>query len=83
MFGVKRTKGKKTTQKGAGFGSWIERNMLGVKRTKRKTKRKTKRPQVTHNQKGGVLGLDKFASYYNSKSKKEQGQMDAWAAKNL
>jgi hypothetical protein len=79
MFGVKRTKGKKTTQKGAGFGSWIERNMLGVKRTKRKTKR----PQVTHNQKGGVLGLDKFASYYNSKSKKEQGQMDAWAAKNL
>jgi hypothetical protein len=49
MFGVKRTKGKKTTKKGAGFGSWMERNMLGVKRTKRKTKR----PQVTHNQKSG------------------------------
>jgi hypothetical protein len=79
MFGVRRTKGEKKTQKGAGFGSWMERNMFGVKRTRSKRKR----PQVTHNQKGGVLGLDKFASYYNGKSKKDQQQMDAWAARNL
>jgi hypothetical protein len=70
--------GRRKPQKG-GFWRALERGMFGVKRTKRKTKR----PQVTHNQKGGVLGLDKFSSYYNSKSKKEQRQMDAWAARNL
>jgi hypothetical protein len=79
MFGVKRTKGKRKRPQKGGFWGALERNMFGVKRTKGKKKR----PQVTHNQKGGVLGLDKFSSYYNGKSKKDQQQMDTWAARNL
>jgi hypothetical protein len=79
MFGVKRTKGKGQRPQKGGFWGALERNMFGVKRTKGKKKR----PQVTHNQKGGVLGLDKFSSYYNGKSKKEQQEMDNWAARNL
>ena len=69
---------RKKRQRGSGFGSWMERNMFGVKRTKRKTKR----PQRV--QKGGgndgPFGLGK---YYKSKSKKEQRQMDDWVVKNL
>ena len=34
-------------------------------------------------QKGGVLGLGKFEKWYGGKSKKQQGEIDAWAAKNL
>ena len=67
-------KRKKTTQRGGSFGSWIERNMFGVKRTKGK-RRKNK-------QKGGgdPLGL---TSYYKSTSKKKQRQMDDWVRKNI
>ena len=65
---------RKKQQKG-GFWKTMERSMFGIKREKSRT-RKVK-------QKGGVLGLDKFQRYYKGKSKKEQGQMDAWAAKNL
>jgi hypothetical protein len=79
MFGVTRTKGKRKRPQKGGFWGALERNMFGVKRTKGKKKR----PQVTHNQKGGVLGLDKFANYYNGKSKKEQQEMDNWAARKL
>ena len=77
MFGVRRTKGKKKRepQKGGFWGS-LERQMFGVKRTKGKRKRKPK-------QKGGILGLGKLEQAYSSKSKTEQQQMDAWAAKNL
>jgi hypothetical protein len=67
--------GRRKPQKG-GFWGALERGMFGVKRTKGEKKRK--RPQ-----KGGVLGLHKFESYYSSKSKKDQQQMDAWAARNL
>ena len=79
MFGVRRTKGKGQRPQKGGFWGALERNMFGVKRTKGKKKK----PQVTHNQKGGVLGLDKFSNYYNGKSKKEQQEMDNWAARNL
>jgi hypothetical protein len=65
---------RKKKQKG-GFWKTMERSMFGIKREKSRT-RKVK-------QKGGVLGLDKFQRYYKGKSKKEQGQMDAWAAKHL
>jgi hypothetical protein len=66
-------KRKKTTQRGGSFGSWIERNMFGVKRTKGKRRKK---------QKGGgdPLGL---TSYYKSTSKKKQRQMDDWVRKNI
>jgi hypothetical protein len=66
-------------QKGGSWFDGLSQGMFGVKRTKGKKKR----PQVTHNQKGGVLGLDRFSSYYNGKSKKEQQEMDNWAARNL
>jgi hypothetical protein len=66
--------GRRKPQKG-GFWGALERGMFGVKRTKGEKKRKP--------QKGGVLGLDKFSRYYNGKSKKEQQEMDAWAARNL
>ena len=79
MFGVRRTKGKGQRPQKGGFWGALERNMFGVKRTKGKKKK----PQVTHNQKGGVLGLDKFSNYYNGKSTKEQQEMDNWAARNL
>jgi hypothetical protein len=34
-------------------------------------------------QKGGMLGLGKLDKWYGGKSKKEQGEIDAWVAKNL
>jgi hypothetical protein len=70
MFTGKRKK----TQRDGSFGSWIERNMFGVKRTKGKRRKKK--------QKGGgdPFGL---TSYYKSKSKKEQRQMDDWVRKNI
>ena len=93
MFGIKQTRGKKKRkpavihsaatsypQKGGGgkyggFKGFFEnpfhvKEKLGVGNKGKK-------------QKGGVLGLGKLEKWYGGKSKKEQGEIDAWAAKNL
>jgi hypothetical protein len=90
MFGIKQTRGKKKRepavihsakrsypQKGGryGFKGFFE-NPFGVKEKLGGGKKGKK-------QKGGVLGLGKFEKWYGGKSKKQQGEIDAWAAKNL
>ena len=90
MFGIKQTKGKKKRkpavihsagrsypQKGGryGFKGFFE-NPFGVKEKLGVGKKGKK-------QKGGVLGLGKLEKWYGGKSKKQQGEIDAWAAKNL
>ena len=72
--------GTRRKQKG---GNWFERNMFGIKRTKGRRKKKiySHGAAVYPKQKGG--DLFRLESYYKSKSKKEQKQMDDWAVKNL
>jgi hypothetical protein len=89
MFGVKRTRGKRKRepavihssarsypQKGGFYGRSPQRDVDKFHAWFGRTGRKVA-------QKGGVLGLDRFSSYYKGKSKKEQQEMDNWAARNL
>jgi predicted GNAT superfamily acetyltransferase len=60
--------------------------MFGIKRTKGRRKKKiySHGAAVYPKQKGGGIGdLFGLKSYYKSKSKKEQKQMDDWTVKNL
>ena len=90
MFGIERKRGKKKKpavihsaatvrypQKGGsgkfGMKGFFENPFHVRERVKNKGKK----------QKGGVLGIGKIAKWYGGKSKKEQGEIDAWTAKNL
>ena len=90
MFGIERKRGKKRKpavihsaatarypQKGGsgkfGMKGFFQNPFHVRERIKNKGKK----------QKGGVLGIGKLEKWYGGKSKKEQGEIDAWAAKNL